>query len=156
MDNLFRNGLLLVLSATLPGCGDGGRGDAAPTTEVAGHEANTPTLERIAGDWEIRVWNLAGDTLPGFRLVASPDTTRWMLHLEERADVPVRVIAASGDLFVAETRPYESVLRPGVQVVLHLESVVEGDRLRGHMLALYDVAGAGAVLRGRTEGARVR
>jgi hypothetical protein len=157
MDNRFRYGNVLFLCGTLLACGDGGRSDTAATAEIAGLDAaNTPILERVAGNWQVRVWNLSGDTLPGFTLVASPDTTRWLLHLEDRADIPVRVIAASGDLFVVETRPYESVLRPGVQVVLHLESTVEGDQLRGHMLALYDVAGAGAVLRGRTEGTRVR
>jgi len=55
---------------------------------------------------------------------------------------------------VTETAPYESVLRPGVRTTVLFITRVSGDRTSGRLVAMYDVAGANAILRGFTEGTR--
>jgi hypothetical protein len=52
--------------------------------------------------------------------------------------------------------PFPSVIRPGVQVTVQFINHLYGEELRGHLLAIYNVNGPSAVLRGRTEGRRLQ
>ena len=150
-----------VLLATLVvlGCGGetaGEEGGAAVASEDAGTAADPGgTLAKFAGRWQVHARNEVGDSLPSHILTATSDTAGWTITFPDRAPVPVKIVEASGDLVVLETERYESVLRPGVRVTVQFVERVSGDRTTGRLLALYDVAGANAVLRGRTEGTRL-
>jgi hypothetical protein len=154
-----RRASLLLATLVVLGCGGepaGDEGGAAAAPEGAAAASADPgeTLAKFAGRWQVNARNEVGDSLPSHVLTATADTTGWTITFPDRAPIPVRIIEASGDLVVIETEPYESVLRPGVRVTVQFVERVSGDRTSGRLLALYDVAGSNAILRGVTEGTR--
>ena len=66
----------------------------------------------------------------------------------------MHIVEASGDLVVTQTDPYESVLRPGVRTTVLFITRVSGDSTSGRLIAMYDVEGSNAILRGFTQGTR--
>ena len=152
--------LASVLLATVVVLGCGGEpagGEEGAASADGGAAAADPggTLAKFAGRWQVTARNEVGDSLPSHVLTATADTTGWTVTFPDRPPVPVRIVEASGDVVVIETEPYESVLRPGVRVTVQFVERVNGDRSRGRLLALYDVSGSNAVLRGITEGTRL-
>ena len=145
---------MVVLGSLLVACGS----EAATDEEEAGSGSATPaaTLERFAGSWAVRAHDEAGDSIPGHVLFATGDPSGWTITFENRPVIPARLIDASGDIVVLETDPYESVLRPGVQVRVLFVHRLTGDRLSGRFWANYNVAGASAILRGTTDGTRTQ
>jgi hypothetical protein len=156
MTPLLRRALTPVFGVLLVSCGDESTGDestAAGTTTEAAAEP-TGTLERFAGTWHVRARNEVGDTLPSHDITATGDTAGWTLTFPNREPIPMRILNASGDLVVAETAPYESVIRPGVRVTVLYFTRLHGDSVSGRFIAMYDVDGANAILRGLTDGTR--
>jgi hypothetical protein len=99
--------------------------------------------------------NERGDSIVGFVLTATADSTGWTQTFPGRAPVPVRVVAVAGDSIVTESGPYESVLRKGIQVRTHSVMRRQGDRLVGMTTARYQTTGPDTVRQVRTEGMRV-
>jgi hypothetical protein len=66
----------------------------------------------------------------------------------------MRVLEVAGDSIVTESGPYESILRPGVQVSTHAVYRIEGDRLVSTTVARYQTSGADSVAIVHGEGTR--
>jgi hypothetical protein len=156
MTTQLRSGMVLVYAATLAACGNaaGDRATVADSTQTSSSAESA--LQRFAGDWELKQWNTGGDTIPTLILHATADTTGWTAKFASRDPIPVRVIDSSGDLVVTEMGPFPSVIRPGVTVTVQFINRLYGTQLRGHLLAIYNVNGPSAIMRGRTEGNRIR
>lgn len=96
------------------------------------------TAADFAGTWTITTKNATGDSvLVTSELMATADTTGWMLHLPNRPPIPAKVITIGGDSVVTETAPYESVLMKGVQVWTRSVFHLENGMLRGTTIAHY-------------------
>ena len=138
------------------GCAKPESQPATDTTAMGATVGATISLADLAGTWNMRNMPETGDsTLVQYQVMATGETTGWMLHLPNRQPMPLRVMV-EGDSLTTEAGQFESVLRPGVQVtttrsVLRLQ---EG-RLVGTFVARYKTTGPDSVLRGRVEGTRV-
>jgi hypothetical protein len=126
-------------------------GTAATAEAAAGPEE---ALARFAGRWRVSARDEAGGELPGHVVTATADTTGWSITFSDRPAIPLRIVDASGDLVVTQTDPYESVIRPGVRTTVLFVTRVSGDSTRGRLIAMYDVSGSNAILRGTTQGTR--
>ena len=129
-------------------------GGAAATAEGSATSEPGDALQKFAGRWQVTARDEAGGELPGHLVTATSDTTGWSVTFPDRPPVPLRIVEASGDLVVTETDPYESVIRPGVRTTVLFITRVSGDSTRGRLIAMYDVAGSNAILRGSTRGTR--
>jgi hypothetical protein len=113
------------------------------------------SLADVAGSWTLTTWNEARDSaLVTAELMATADTTGWMIHLPNRDPIPVRVLSVAGDSIVTEAGPYESVLRKGVKVWTHNVYRLQGGKLVGTIVAHYSTKGADSVRTLPTEGTR--
>ena len=152
-----RRVLLPAVGVLLVACGGAeGVDEGVETDAPAASSAPRDALAKFAGTWQVRARNEVGDSLPSHTITATGDTTGWTLGFPNREPIPMRILDASGDLVIAETQPYESVLRPGVRVTVLYFTRVHGDSTSGRLVAMYDVDGANAILRGYTEGVRQR
>ena len=116
----------------------------------------TLSLADVAGKWALTTRPLNSDSvLVQYELVAGADTSGWTLHFPNREPVPVHVLSVAGDSFVTHAGPYESVLRPGVQVTVHSVYRMQDGKLIGTSEARYSPGGADSVRQLRTEGTRV-
>lgn len=109
----------------------------------------------FAGTWQVRGFNEAGDSIVGYQLALTADTSAWTITLPNRPALPLRVVALAGDSVVTEAGPYESVLRPGVQVRTTAVLRLQGDTLVGSTVARYTTTGPDSVLLVRSKGTRV-
>lgn len=121
---------------------------AKPETPPAADMPSAPSinLADLAGTWTTVTTAPGSDSaLVTSTIIASADPMAWTITLPGRDPIPFNV-AVSGDSLITGSGPYESVLRPGVQVsttgVLHL---VNG-QLTGPMVAHYTTTGADSVL----------
>jgi hypothetical protein len=153
------------LAMTLVACGGGDRADSAAAVDTMA-AMNTASampgappaggmLADMAGRWSGRATPESGtDTTPTMlTIVATGDTTGWMMELPGRPPMPMRV-HVMGDSIMSEVGPYESVRRKGVQVTTQTTMRRQGDRLVGTTVARYQGAGADSVLRLRMEATR--
>lgn len=115
----------------------------------------TLSLASLAGTWRVRGFNEAGDSIVGFQLVATGETSGWTINFPNRPPIPLRVVAVAGDSVITEGGPYESILRPGVQVRTRGVFRLEGDTLSGTTVARYATSGPDSVLRVRTKATRI-
>lgn len=122
--------------------------DDAPAPPPTGDMAN------FAGSWRATSYNPAGDSITAFELMATSSDSGWTMTFPGRPPVAVRVVARGGDSVVTEAGPYESVLRPGVQVTTRGTFRVHGDSLHGTTRASYNPPGRDSVLMVTTRGAR--
>lgn len=143
---------MAVTAALLAGCAQKeATPEAAPAEPVA---APAPIdLASVAGTWEFKTMSATSDSvLTTGTLVATATTDGWTMTLPNRKPVTLTIMV-SGDSIMAQSPPYESVLRKGVTVntstVYHL---VDG-KLMGTTTAHYS-KGADSVLALRTEGVR--
>jgi hypothetical protein len=151
MNTLRRHRVILAFGLLFASC------DSPPV-----HHASLPVAagqetarSLFAGTWQVSAWDASGNPLPGHTITATADTMGWSQSFPDRSDIPVRVLAASGELVVFEAGPYESVLRPEVSVTALFVTRIDGDRTSGHLIAWYDDPNRLVpVLKGRTEGAR--
>ncbi len=146
----------LILLVGVAACRPAAEQPAADTTASVAPPAPAPlALADVAGTWDMKGTAEGSDSvLVTFELMATADTTGWMQHFAGRDPIPMRIIAVAGDSVVTETGPYESVLRPGVQVSTHSVMRLQDGRLVGLTIAHYTTSGPDSVVRIRTEGTR--
>lgn len=137
----MRRVALLVGAVLLAGCA---KAETPPPAEVAA--APSINLADLTGTWTSVTTAQGSDSvLVTSTIVASADPAAWTITLPGRDPMPFNV-TVSGDSLLTGSGPYESVLRPGVQVtttgVLHL---VNG-QLTGPMVAHYTTTGADSTL----------
>lgn len=151
-----RASVLLSMVIVLACAGEpaGEEGGTTATAEPAAASGPEEALAKFAGSWQVSARDEAGGELPGHVVTATADTTGWSITFPDRPPIPLRIVDASGDLVVTQTDPYESVIRPGVRTTVLFITRVSGDSSRGRLIAMYDVAGSNAILRGTTEGTR--
>ena len=117
-------------------------------------ESPSSQLANFVGTWRVRGFNEAGDSIVGFQLIATGDTSGWTIAFPNRPAIPLRVVAAAGDSVTTEAGPYESILRKGAQVRTRAVMHLQGDKLVGTTIARYATSGPDSVLQVRTEGTR--
>lgn len=126
--------------------------DAPPPAEPPA--AATVNLADAAGTWSVAVMPEGSDSvLLTNTMVASADPAGWTMTLPGRAPMALRV-STSGDSIITEAGPYESVLRPGVQVSTRSAAKLEGGMMNGVTVARYSGGGADSVRTLRTRGTR--
>ena len=150
--------IAIVLSAALLVACE--KKDGAPAADSAPANANQPTamnLADLAGTWEVQVVGETSDSvLLTYQMTATADTTGWTITLPNRQPMPVRVVLVDADSVVLENGPYESALRPGVQVTTVTSMRVRGEQLMGRTTARYAVTTADSVVKLRSRGRRVQ
>ncbi|HEX9755406.1 MAG TPA: hypothetical protein VGA42_06845 [Gemmatimonadales bacterium] len=114
--------------------------------------APTHNLADLAGTWNVVVVVEPNDTVRS-TLVATADPMAWVLNLPNRPPMTPRVMV-DADSVMLDYGPFESVLRPGVQVSTHQVARLVGGMLVGTIVAHYQTAGADSVAYGRFEGTR--
>ena len=129
--------------------------DSSAAAAAAAPAAPTISVADVAGTWSVRVLPETGDSaLTTFDLMATADTTSWMMHMPNGTTVPVRIISVSGDSIVTQTGPYDSILRKGVKVTTDAVQRLQDGKLVGTYVAHYTVTTADSVVRGRLEGTK--
>lgn len=125
-----------------------------PPADAQPASAATVSLADFAGTWSMKnVLEDSAKTEIAYEIMATANPTGWMLHLPNRDPVPLSVVL-DGDSVVTEAGPFESVLRPGVQVTTRTVNRLEGGRIVGRFKARYSTGGADSVSQGRVEGTR--
>lgn len=145
-------GIVLVAS-----CGKAEKPAAEPAAAAPVPPAATEPvkLADVAGIWRITGYSPAGDSLVAYTINATADTSGWTLTLPGRAPMALRV-SVGGDSILTDAGPFESVLRPGVQVTTHAVMRVQGDRIWGTTVARYQTRQSDSVATLRAEGVRQR
>ena len=117
-------------------------------------QGGTVNLAGVAGTWKVRSMVGPKDSVVATSVVVSTASRDgWVLRLEGRAPIPLRIVAVGGDSVVTEGGPYPSILRKGLTVtVLHNVSHYTGGTLTGTFEAHYS---SGDVFRGKTAGTRM-
>ena len=151
---------ILWCAATLVGCAKSGN-KRTDTTPAAGMPAATPqgaptiSLASIAGKWNMKVTNQAGDsTLMTEVITATADPSGWTVAMPGRPPEPIHVTSVAGDSIVADEGPFESALRKGVQVTTHSVYRLENGKLVGTTVARYKTTRPDSLLVVRREGTR--
>lgn len=151
--------IAIVLSvAILVACS---KKDDAPVADSTPANTNPPAspmnLANVAGTWDVQVVGESSDSvLLTYQLTATADTSGWTFTFPNREPVPMRVVLVDADSAVLEAGPYESALRPGVQVSTVSSIRLRGDRLMGRTTARYQVTTADSVVLLRTRGRRAQ
>jgi len=132
---------------------------AKPDTNASADStaAATPmiALADVAGDWQVRGNNEAGDSIISYRLHMTADTAGWTITFPGRPAVPVHFVSMAGDSIVTHSGPYESALRRGVQVQTNNVFRLRGGELVGRAVAHYRVTTADSVMVVNSTGRRV-
>jgi len=137
--------------------------EATPAADSAAMDAPANArrdiaLADVAGTWTVNLSPRNRDTtLLTYTMTATADTTGWGILFPGRTEpVPMRIVHVGGDSIVAEAGPYESALRPGVPVTVHVVSRLQGERLRSRITARYQTTGADSVVQLRAVGQRAQ
>lgn len=142
---------LLGCAVLLAGCSNREGTPAADTMAAA--PAAMLTAADVAGTWTVNTMREGSDSvIVTSEIMATTTTDGWTITLPNRPPVALRV-QISGDSVMMEAGPYESVLRPGVQVSTATVSRLVDGKLVGMTTAHYS-AGPDSVVRLRTEGTR--
>ncbi|MGH7561109.1 MAG: hypothetical protein ACRENB_08815 [Gemmatimonadales bacterium] len=149
----MRGAILGLAVVAVAACGRTGEQGVPADTTTAVTPAS-PSLGAFAGRWRVVGYSEAGDSLLAYELAATADTAGWTITLPGRPAMPLRVSAVGSEVTI-DAGPYESVLRPGVQVTTQGTARVEGDSLVGNTIARYTTTGPDSVLRVRTVGKRI-
>ena len=145
----------LCCAAVVAGCSKPDAPPAQDTTAVAAPAPAPINLAEIAGKWTVRTMAENSDSvLVTSEMTATADTSGWMTMIPGRPTMATRVIEVAGDSIVTEFGPFESVLRPGVQVTTRSIMRLRDGRLVGTLIARYPTAGADSVVRLRLEATR--
>jgi hypothetical protein len=148
--------LALALGVLLIGCAqeEPGEDEETMTEDTTAVAPAGISLADVAGTWTVNAVSEAGDTVPQFELVATPDPSGWVFHFPDRDPVAIRIVEVTGDSIVTEAGPYESLLRPGTQVWTHGVWRLEGDRLVGTTTAHFQTSDPDSVVTVRSEATR--
>jgi hypothetical protein len=136
----MRSAFVLGLVTLAIGCGSADRSSA--------------TLAAMAGTWQVRGLDAAGDSIISYRVTGGTETSGWTVQLPGRDPMVARVVAVQGDSVVTESGPFESALRPGVQVTTRSTFRLSGDSLVGSVVAHYSGGGPDSVINFRLIGVR--
>jgi len=151
---------VLVGAAVLAGCAK--KDDAAVDTTAdtaavtTAPPAPTPVnLADVAGKWNMRSVPTSGPdtTTTNSVMTATSNTSGWTRTFPGRAPIPMRV-SVDGDSIMAETGPYPSVRRKGVQVTTNSVMRLEGGNLVGRSTSHFQVKTADSVLVSTVTGTR--
>ncbi|HJR36565.1 MAG TPA: hypothetical protein VJ817_16530 [Gemmatimonadales bacterium] len=146
----------LCCAAVVAGCGTDDAPPAQDTTAVAAAMPAPISLAEVAGRWTVRTMAENSDSvLVTSEMTVTADTSGWMTMIPGRPAMATRVIEVAGDSIVTEFGPFESVLRPGVQVTTRSVMRLRDGKLVGHLMARYATTGADSVARLRLEATRV-
>ena len=150
--------IAIVLSATvLVACAKKDAEPAADTTPASMDQPAALNLADLAGKWRVEVAAENNDsTLVTYEMTATADTSGWTMTFPGRQPVPIRVLSVAGDSVVSEVGPFESALRPGVQVSTWSVMRLRGDRMMGRTTARYAVGTPDSVVQLRSRGQRVQ
>jgi hypothetical protein len=148
-----------LASVLLAACAQQEAGETEDTAVMEDTTAVTPeaagiSLAEVAGTWAVVARSETGQAVPPFQLIATTEPSGWELRFPDRDPIELRVVEVAGDSIVTEAGPYESVLRPGVQVTTHAVYRLEGERLIGTTVARYQTAEADSVVLVHSEGTR--
>jgi len=148
----MRRFALVVTVLALAACA---KKDEAPSTAPPAAMAAAPmNLAAVAGTWNFTVTNVAGDSvLTTYTLVATADTTGWMMTLPNRPAMALK-LTVSGDSVMAAAPEYESVLKKGVKVTTNSTFHLVGDTMMTNTVAHYSVAGPDSMRLLRAKGVR--
>jgi hypothetical protein len=117
--------------------------------------ARSVSLVDMAGTWNMRTLNMAGDSvLVTYEIFSTGDLTGWTLTFPGRPPIPVRVIEVSGDSVVLDAGPYPSALRQDVTVSTRFDMQLRDDRLSGLITAIYNMPDGDVTVPLRVEGTR--
>ena len=143
--------LSLCVALSFTACAKGGEQAGGEAAAVA-----TLNLADVAGKWTVQGMAEGSDSiLITYEMNATATTEGWTLVLPGRDPVPLHVVAG-GDSVVVHAGPFESVLRPGVQVTTESASRLVNGLMEGWTVAHYQGAGADSVTRLRTRGTRAQ
>ena len=148
----------ILLSLALVGLVGCEKKDTPPAADssamMAPPPAATINLASVAGNWNMQTMPADRDTvLLTYVLTATADTAGWTLTFPGRAPIPIRILHVAGDSVVSEAGPYESALRPGVQVTTRTVNRMDGANLVGSTEARYS-SGPDTLLMLRSRGTR--
>jgi hypothetical protein len=148
--------VLLSCAAVIVGCA---KTEQPPANDTTGASA-TPvastriSLADVAGKWKVRTTDLDGSNAVDGELTVTPDSSDWTLSLPNRKPVPVKILSVSGDSIVTQAGPFESVLRPGVQVTTRTAFRLQDGKLVGPTETRWATSHGDSVVQRRTEGTR--
>jgi hypothetical protein len=133
---------------------------AVDTSTMAASTAMTAApapvnLADVAGRWNMRSVPTSGTdtTTTNSVITATSNTSGWTRTFPGRAPLPMR-ISVDGDSIMAETGPYPSVRRKGVQVTTNSVMRLEGGNLVGRTTSHFQVKTADSVLVSTITGTR--
>ena len=145
----------LCCAAVVAGCSKPDAPPAQDTTAVAAPAPAPISLAEVAGKWTVRTMAENSDSvLVTSEMTATADTSGWVTIVPGRPPLPTRVIEVAGDSITTEFGPFESVLRPGVQVTTRTVMRLRDGKLVGSLVARYVTTGADSVTRLRLEATR--
>lgn len=150
----MRRILLSLAVVGLVGCEKKDTPPAADSSAMMAPPPATMSLASVSGSWNMQTMPADRDTvLLTYVLTATADTAGWTLTFPGRAPIPIRILHVAGDSVVSEAGPYESALRPGVQVTTKTVNRMQGDALIGSTEARYS-SGPDTLLMLRSRGTR--
>jgi hypothetical protein len=133
-------------------------GGAQDQAETASEAAETPaglTAADLAGTWTVNGMAENSDSvIVTYTLNATADPSGWTMVLPGRDPIALHVMSIAGDSAVTHAGPYESVLRPGVQVTTEGVLRLQDGALVGRTVAHYTTTGADSVVVIRMRGTR--
>jgi len=129
---------------------------AAMAPAPAPAPAPTISLADLAGKWKITTTPVGGkDTaVTTATLVATADTSGWMLELPSGQKVPLQV-KVSGDTVMTKSAVYPSMRRKGKKVWTEGSFRLENGKITGPTVAHYENSGADSVLTLNSEGTKL-
>jgi hypothetical protein len=107
--------------------------------------APTPiSLADVAGRWNVRATTTNGEVVT-YQTNATGSRSGWTFTPPNRRPVPVRVVAVAGDSIITEAGPFESILRPGVQVRSRSVVRIQNGQLVGTTVARFVTTGPDSI-----------
>jgi len=145
-------------AVVLIGCGQSQQKPAADTTAVTTPPpppAPTPLANTdVAGKWNLRVMNQAGDsTLLTEVMNATSTSTGWTIVRGKTKPEAVRP-TLSGDSLITDGGPYPSILHKGAKVTTHSVWRLQDGKLIGNTVAHYNLKTADSVRTLHVEGTK--
>jgi hypothetical protein len=146
---------LLCYAAIAAACGrPEDRAGEETAAAVAAQCTPEMVLSATAGKWTMRSMDLDGGNVLEYELIASGDCSDWSMVVGDRPPIPLRVVGGGGDSLVIEASPYESFLRPGVQLRQRDVYRLQDGKLVSTTEAWYMLPTGDSLVHRRSEGTR--
>jgi hypothetical protein len=129
---------------------------AAVAPAPAPAPAPTVSLADMAGKWKVVTTPTSGKDMSTTTatLVATADTTGWVLELPSGQKVPMQV-RVSADTVITKSAVYPSMRRKGKKVWTEGAFRLENGKITGTTTAHYENSGADSLLTLKTEGTKM-